>query len=557
MINDRPYFNAARTPGSSGRYTGEAPPGAEDEQPVKLLDRKHPDYEARKNAWTDLALLYESGDLLKQNADRFLKQRPSEDQEVYAARLDRFFDEGILPMALGWYGAAMFETDPEIFFNGDGGSQAYADFLKNCDGAGTSFINFSKRLYQMLLTYGSAWVLTDTRPLRPGEEPPLTAEEERQRGFLDPHLSGFSPLHVINWQLDAQGQLDWVLLRTENQEQAFLSEPEMVTTWYYYDRTEYKVYEYRRKKEEQLRAVSDDYSGRMAQLIRKGNHALSHVGRVPVRRLIIGGGLWLANRAYLLIVEHLNQDNTLSWALFMSNLAIPVIIGGDKAPSDVKMSETGYLWFPEKTKYQWTEPEGKSFDQSARRIEYLREECFRSMSLQAQGRSMKATPSMQSGRSKLLDMAPARQILSGMGDDLREAMQDILIDVRDARHEPNVNPDVRGFVFDDKMSTEEVFALSSVLSLGIPSRTFEKSVMKSAAATWMPDANREELSIVYNEIDAGPTIAEAELKELKDRSALVQSKVSSALAAKTGVKPPGRGGAGPAVNSEDNGKEEE
>jgi hypothetical protein len=354
------------------------------------------------------------------------------------------------------------------------------------------------------------------------------------------------------------GKLKWAVVKTEVQQQEFLEKAEIVTTFYYYDRENFRVYEDRRSPEEQTRIATDD-SGRMAKLIRQGRHALAHVNRLPLRRVTLSEGLWLANRAYLLLVDHFNQDNTLAWMLFMSNLAMPVVIG-DIDPSGMTYSEIGFLHFPSGTLYQWSEPEGKSLVHSAKRVESLREECFRSMNLQAQGRSMRATPAMQSGRSKILEMAPAKQILSGMGDDVRGHMQDVLTDVRDARHEPDVEPDVRGLTFQEDMSTEEVFAVSSFLKLRIPSRLLEKSVMKKVAKAWLIDANRDELVKVYEEIDAGPTIEERERKDMKDRVKLAKDSMQASLDDRSSgsAMPPGRGGAGPSVkdgSSEGKGQE--
>jgi hypothetical protein len=229
----------------------------------------------------------------------------------------------------------------------------------------------------------------------------------------------------------------------------------------------------------------------------------------------------------------------------MSNLAIPVIIG-DFDPTNMVSTESGYLQFPAGTTYQWSEPQGTSFIHSAKRVESLREECFRSMNLQAQGRSMRATPAMQSGRSKQLEMAPAKQILAGMGDDLRRHMQAVLADVKDVRRD-DVNPDVRGFTFEDDMTTEEVFAVTSVMSLKIPSENFEKYMYKKVAKAWMVDANREELVKVYDQIDKGPTMKEREEEELSTRIKLVQGEMKANLKKAPGgpTMPPGRGGAGP------------
>lgn len=509
---------------------------------VMLLDRKHPTYESCYEAWLDLSLLYAGGAALKTRCERLLKKRPREDEEVYSARMDRFTYQNILATALGWYGAAMFGIEPEIFFDGKSPEDFYDKFLQNCDGTGTAFIDFFKRVFQMMLTYGAGWVLTDLKALEADDPPPLTRADELARGLLDPHLVAYTPLNVINWQSDELGNLKWAVVRTEEQQQDFLSDPVIVTTWYYYDRNDYRVYEWRRTPEEQVKIATQDTSAK-AKFLRAGSHALSGVSKVPIRRLELNDGLWLANRAYLLLIDHLNQDNTLAWSLFMSNLAIPIVIG-DVDANQMTMSETGYLQFPTGTTYTWSEPGGKSFDQSAKRVDSLREECFRSMNLQAQGRSMHATPAMQSGLSKTVEMMPAKQVLGGMGDSLRMGMQSVLEDVKDARRDVNEKPDVRGFTFQDDMTTEEVFAVTSVLGMRIPSKKFEKYLQKRVAKTWMQDANREELTDVYGEIESGPTMEEQQEKDMKNKIGAARQMAGNSL-----VKAPGRGGDGPSMKS--------
>ena len=125
-------------------------------------------------------------------------------------------------------------------------------------------------------------------------------------------------------------------------------------------------------------------------------------------------------------------------------------------------------------------------------------------------------------------------------------MQDVLTDVRDARREDGQNPDVRGFTFQEDMTTEEVFAVNSVLSIRIPSEKFEKYLYKKVARAWMVDANREELDEVYKEIDKGQTMEEREEDEFKKRVDLAKQNIKGVLAAPKGpTQPPGRGGAGP------------
>jgi hypothetical protein len=573
QVNPITTFSSQPGVYAHGEPRYDLPYSKDGEVPVAFLDMRNPEFESRYQSWLDLCLLYEAGNMLKARAERILKKRPREDEEVYAARLDRFTYQNILGPALSWYGAALFENPPEIFFdkkkkdakkakaaaNGsasspqdNAGDEFYSKFLENCDGLGTNFVDFFKRLFQFMLTYGSAWVLADLRALDPDEPAPVTLLEEKERGFQDPHLAAYTPLNVINWREDNRGQLKWAVVKTQVEEQEFLQKRQLVTTWYYYDQEEFRVYQDIRSPEEQVKVATDD-SGRKAKLINSGRHALADKKRLPLRRLVLSEGLWLANRAYLLLVDHVNADNTLSWALFMSNLSMPVIIG-DVDASNMTNSEQGFLQFPAGTTYTWTEPAGNSFNISAKRIETLREECFRSMNLQAQGRSMHATPAMQSGRSKQLEMAPAKQILAGMGDDILRHMEAVLTDVIDIHKDEDVEPDVRGMTFAEDMSTEEVFAVTSLLGLRIPSKKFEKYIYKKVAKAWMVDANRQELVDVYREIDAGPTQDERDEEDFKQRAQAARAGLKLGLSGSGGPKPqlpPGQGGHGPKPKSEE------
>ena len=49
---------------------------------------------------------------------------------------------------------------------------------------------------------------------------------------------------------------------------------------------------------------------------------MSDQNRVPLRYITIPEGLWLANRAFLPSMTHLNVENSYIWALFMANLPI-------------------------------------------------------------------------------------------------------------------------------------------------------------------------------------------------------------------------------------------
>jgi hypothetical protein len=533
---------------------------------VKLLNSTHPEYASRISSWSDLALLFEAGNLLRASCERMLRKRPREDADVFAERVRSFTYTPILGPALRWYSSAMFNVEPEYYFNATEGSPAqvrgrdgvgrteqpfYTNFLSNCDSNELNFSDFLKRAFINQLIYGSVWVLTDLPVLNSVEDAPQNLKQQRERGLLDPHLVMYTPNNVINWQEDSRGSLEWAVVKVTTIQQNFLEDPTTIDRWYYYDREFYRIYEDRRtdsKDTVQVTGVVGE--NRKAKLIGEGRHALANQGRVPIRKLELSDGLWLANNAYLLLLDHMNQDNSLAWALFMSNLAMPVIIG-DVDTTNMTAGETSYYQFPAGTTYQWSEPEGKSFQQSAMRLESLREEAYRSMHLQAQGRSMHATPAMQSGRSKVVEMVPAHEVLTAMGSDLRAQAQSILVDVRDARGDNSIEPDVRGFTFDDDMTAEEVFAVSSVLAMNIPSKTFEKYILQKVAKAWMRSANPSQIREVYKQIQDAPTLAEAADADLKRRIAMVKSGMGQALTSVNSpnlIKVTKGGGAPPVAN---------
>jgi hypothetical protein len=519
---------------------------------VGLLDRPNPAFVLREKASVDLRLLAAGGEEVRRNADRFLHRRPKEDSDVYNHRVQNFVYENVLDTALGWYASAMFKTLPDIRFSDSKGNELPStdkraeyyikDFLPSSDGNGTPFMSLGKNLYKDMLIYGMAYALVDL-PAVPEDVQPQTRAEQIDSGLLRPMLRQINPLAVINWQCDKTGAYEWAVVKEAYVQQDFLGAPVEVIRWYYYDRERFYTFEYRGKE---AKYNVGDKNEKHARLIATGQHCLSEVRRVPVVKLSFNDELWLANRVYLLLTAHLNQDNTLAWALFMSNLAIPVIIG-DFDGANLTASENGYYQFPAGTTYQWTEPEGRSFVHSSTRLDSLREEIFRSMYLQAQGRAMHATPAMQSGRSKQLEMVPAHEVLQSMGIDLRNGLNRLLDNVAMAATD-NISMRVHGLDFEDDMTTEEVFAVSSLMSLKVPSKTFEKYVYGKVASSWMRDASEDDRARVRAEIRSAATLEERQLAEAKKMQEVAAASMGNALKRvppSSLQKPPGRGGAGP------------
>lgn len=482
--------------------------------PVEKLNRQHPIHALYRDAWDDFDLLNASGVRLKNQAQRFLVKRPKELFDVYQERVKRITYQNIMGQVVGWYIGSLFRRNPNIDIP-EGADKWYGDeFLKNCDRGRHSYNNFFRNVFRNLILYKYCFVLTD-RPK--ADTLPASRAEETEMGLDQPYLVCYDPRQVINWQADEYGDLLWVVIRIEREEGGFLQPVKSMVRWYYFDRSQYQVYEWQDKKAEtQAITLVDPFGNRMdlstnqADLIAQGTHALASANRVPVRCIEVEDELWLANRVYLQLLEHLNQDNSLGWALFMANLAMPAIFS-DRELGPQTMTETGFLQFGEKDRCEWFEPNGTSFDHSAKRLDRLREEIYRSVYLQAQGKTSTATADGASGYSKEMDMMPANDVLNAYGDLLIPAMQEVFADVVVARggDEEAVKMDVNGFHFEVKPATESVSLYQEFQAAEIfeASETLERVMVQRIAADAVEDQNDDTKQKIKDEIDAAPMSA--------------------------------------------------
>ena len=499
--------------------------------PITKLNREHPDYILFKEAWSDFDILNAGGARLKQAAQQFLVKRPKELFDVYSERIRRVTYQNIIGTALGWYASALFKRNPQIQIKP--ADKWYEDtFLLNCDRHRTTFVDAFRDVFRSIFLYRTAYILCD---LPHPEIQPQTRADEKELGLDDPYLVTYSPRDIINWANDEYGNLKWIVIKIQSESGDFLGNYEILTRWYYFDRTSFQIYEEKRARQEAgtNNLILYDPAGkevtqedtREADLIAEGDHALASENRVPVVRAEVPEEMWMANRVYLQLLDHFNQDNSYAWALFNSNLAMPVIYS-DRELKSITVSEVAFLQLGEKDRFEWTEPNGHSFEFSEKRLQALREEVYRSLWLQAQGRSSAATPSAQSGYSKELDMTPSNDVLNRFGDVIRAAMQQTGENISIMHGQKATSWDVYGFKFETKPVTESVAVAQEMSDLGVfaASPTLEREAMKSVANDFLEDRNDEIKNTVENEIDTSPTSVERDaIQQQQQQQAFAKS----------------------------------
>jgi hypothetical protein len=486
---------------------------------IEKLSRRHDEHRRYADVWSQLDVLYYGGAELTQSATTFLRKRPKEIPDVYAARVARVSYINIFGTACGWWESSMFESAPE-YITIEGTTEPgrvqqqlqefLATFYENATRRGMSFNAMGHDLFRDLIVCGRAFVLVDLPPK--GDF--ATLQEQEDTGALDPYLVRFSPTQVIDWEEDQYGELTWAVIETEIEDRAFLTEPVARRRWYYFDRHRYRIFEEVIEKKGE--------PGKTAEETANGEHMLTTAnggaGRIPLRRYVVPGSLWLGNRVYLPVIDHFNADNSYGWQLLMTCLALPVITGSME--NQHTLSEHGYIQLEQGATFGYAEPGGSSFAHAAGRIDTLREEILRTMYLLAQARSTDATPAAASGLSKQMDMQPAIDVQNGYGEILRTCFEDLLgvvAEIYERARDPLVQVTTRfqcrGFEFSADTTSDELREIRSGLELNVPSREAEKALFRRAAALLMKREPKERLDAAIKEIDTAPTRAELQAEQ--------------------------------------------
>jgi hypothetical protein len=531
----------------------EFPPSA----PVKKLDCEHQEFSFFKEAYDQIDLMYQGGIAMREaviRSGQFLIKATKELPEVYATRQMRFSYTNLLGNVIGWYTSALFKEPPQLTkaIAGSTGEKAQnipaeaaafcSDFENDCDRAGTSLNDFMRNASEKALLFRKAYICLDTPGPPDGSEAPLTLQEQKASGALDPFLVLYTPRDVINWATDSYGNLEWIEIKIRIQDQEFLGDSKVTDYWYYFDRENVALYERELKTGDTVGTTNVGGAEEMAQLAPgyPRRHAMAEKREVPIRLVALPEGLWLANRVFLPLVNHLNQDNALDFGLFQANLPQLVIEDGEDGAQyeePVTISAVGYHHMPHGGDMYFLEPEGKSFSASQQRIDNLEERIYKACYLTDQARTNRSTPAAQSGISKQMDKTPSRDALSGIGAIIRVAEQRIYTAALELAGFSNITPDIRGLDFSDKVTTEDMALIEQSSVVQVNSPLFEREIAKKNVRLSLPDANSETLDAIDKEIDTNPTPMEAQAQQQEAQRQAAIDQFSSSLQSASNTLP--------------------
>lgn len=455
---------------------------------MQTINLEHPEYISKAAMWRKYRDLYVGGEQLKARASEHLAQRQKEPADVYAERLSKVFYENYIGSIIDWFAATLFRREPQLHIEGENkeGRRFFSALSEDCDLKGTNLSDFFRRQFIETLVSGSSYILVDF----PKRQPHATGSraDEDASGASRAYLVEFPAEALINWSLDANGNYEWVVLRSTylRRELGESSEPREETVWRYYDKQQYRFFR---------KAAGKDSS---IELVDRGRHALSAQSRVPLFEMRVTDGLWLMNKAGLLQLEHFNKSNALSWALTMGLFASPVVYSD--RPWNQIVGESYFIQLGPDDRFGWTEPEGKVYQIAAENLSRLQEEIYRVCYLMNQGGSQSSSVS-QSGLSKLRDFAITQEVLRAYGDFTKDTMKRVLRAIEAARFD-DLQIDISGLDdFDIQDFTTDLEEAERLLRLGISSPTMKKHIYRRLAHKYLCDVRQDVKDRIALEID--------------------------------------------------------
>jgi len=379
-----------------------------------------------------ISLLCKGGWELRDALPMFLKKRPSEIDEVYSMRLEKFAYSNVLGAALSQL-AAKFSSS-EIGLAGATDEDFWQEFREDNNGLGRDEKNLVECLFSSLMTDGKVFAHVD-KPVAAFD--PRSKAEEEQLG-LRPSIVLYPALQVPAWGKD-NGRLKWIKVFQITEDNSDPTKPAVMrATWTFIDDEAIarygapvkikhgKITHILNEKGEEIDHPDADVSIKLLSPVVK--HGM---GRIPVKEIELPKELWAGNQAYAKAEECLRLEChrlDLITASYFQRTWSPVMepdadLDNSYADSDEAELPTGLEYVAKVGDFRWSEPTGAIIEPLSTALEAATRE-IRAL-LSVGGAYAQEGMNESSGRSKEMDFVNENASLAGYGAIVTGALQDI------------------------------------------------------------------------------------------------------------------------------------
>ena len=477
-----------------------------------------------------LRAFYRGGKALLQNAALLREVFPrhrDESEQVYQERCRRAF---YLPYAgeiLNFITASLSAerlavglTKPEGATKNDTPPptpdwyKSWFDDVSPPGGRTLSMHDFVKSMVLEGLICKTAWARAD---LPPAGQYTNQAEQEKA-GNLNAYVLSVPAEAVIDWEEDASGELQYVIVQDRESKRTSLAEGRdmVLDRFSVYTATEWATYELSHKRDDKPTDTTD------VSLKDTGPHSF---GRVPWMRLDVGDGLWAMDNIESACREHFNKRSALGWAEFQSLLpelyeflgpedsAGAAVIGTNQEDAArAKKQHRGQGYVQERGKDDRAEfvgPPSSPFGEARQSCDDIRTEIHRVTHQMALAVDNSAAALRRSADSKGQDKASAVVVFEALGQIARKFAEDVTDMVARGRREESLvgTWQATGMAKFDAISVDAAVNQGTQMELiKIPSPTFQRRYKFALAKELLGDeASKEDLDAIEDELEENIT----------------------------------------------------
>lgn len=462
---------------------------------------------------SDLQALYVGGEAFKAKLDKFLPAKPFEPWETHAARKNEAAYRNYLGPIVDYFASMLFSERPVAKAKLDGKEvtepdKFWSEFREDADANGGDLdAVFKDRLTQAMIS-GKSWLRVHAPTVDRIAESKLEFDE---LGLGECWLEPLAYDQVLDWETDQSGRLEWAIThRTEAKRTSISGDRKnIVETWEFLTpdsiETYAVAYHVDRKPSEETQV----------SFISSVPHPF---GAVPLVRLELPTGLWVASRLETPQLAHFRTSNAQTWGMSRSCFAMPVLKLAEQDKPPVMGAGNGILLGLEES-LEWASPSGIPFEALGKEIAAQKDEIYRIAHQMALGVDNNAAAVGRSADSKATDAASTRVILLSFSRIVKEAIERTYDLIGKARGE-ELTWSIDGL---DDFAALDVNGFAETLALvdkvgGIPSKTFEVQTKQRLAEALLRDLDETTKATIRKEIEANAKdpAEKPELPELGD-----------------------------------------
>lgn len=451
--------------------------------------KTHPDYDKRAKEYQFFEEAYKGGREYIEGANLF--QHGFEDADSFTNRKMRAYYYNYCAPIVNAYNSFIYRQEIQRDYGDLESDPLFTLFKDNCDKRGTAYTDFFPALSKWASVSGLRFLLVD--------KPPQVAETKAGEieGKLYPYFVHIDPQNVLDWGLDAFGNLKWIKIReSEADGDTFDAEGKDIEKYRIWYTDRWELWEIRKEGDEKKAIKTDE-----------GEHPVGEVPVIPVVHISEEPmcGFSLLNDIAYVNRSLYNWCSLLDEILYRQTFSQLIMPEDTNTPIGDKRLGTQFgLGYPKDSNFkpEFISPDASQAQVLITQIEKGVEEIYRLATL----RGAIGVEEQSSGVARSYDFMITNNTLSDKAHNMESIETRALRMWAKWQDGAKVDPQVSvqyPLEFEISSLSEEIQNVISAKTLEISDR-FEQVLKERLVKRMTPRLSKEDMLKIKQEIEAGP-----------------------------------------------------